>query len=106
MQAFYDQLVDDTGCAGERDTLECLRNVPIDQLMDAVNLSPNIASFSGLNLPWQPVIDGQFIARNPLSSLANGQYAKVPFITGDCDDEGTYVLCLFHVFFPILMTSQ
>jgi len=88
-QAFYDQIVNDTGCAGKRDTLGCLRTVPIDQLMDAINKTPSIASFSSLALPWKPATDGQFITRNPILSVANGQVAKVPFITGDCDDEGT-----------------
>jgi len=42
-----------------------------------------------LELAWRPTIDGQFFVRNPQESIQKGLYAKVPFITGDCDDEGT-----------------
>ena len=43
-QEFYDALVAETGCTGSADTLQCLREVPFDTLMEAVNQSPGIFS--------------------------------------------------------------
>ncbi|KAF8987035.1 Alpha/Beta hydrolase protein [Cyathus striatus] len=88
-QPVYDQLVSDTGCGGSNDTLTCLREVPYDTLLAAVNESPGLFSFQSLNLAYQPSIDGNFITRNPVSSVKKGLYARVPIISGDTDDEGT-----------------
>ena len=44
-QKDYDALVEETGCSGSSDTLECLREVPFNTLMNAINKSPGIFSF-------------------------------------------------------------
>ncbi|OCH92834.1 carotenoid ester lipase precursor [Obba rivulosa] len=88
-QKYYDALVDETGCAGEADTLECLRNVPYDELKAAVDKSPNQYSTQALNLAWLPRTDGKFLTAPPLHLVLNGSVANVPFINGNCDDEGT-----------------
>ena len=44
-QGYYDALVAGTGCTGAADTLQCLREAPYDQLMDAINDSPGILSY-------------------------------------------------------------
>jgi len=107
-QVYFDQLVNDTSCAAANDKLKCLRSVPFSQLMDAVNLSPSYASYQSLKLAWQPMVDGILFPRDPLISLQEGKYAKVllgmfseflyeltwmkvPFVTGDTEDEGTCV---------------
>ncbi|KDR73257.1 hypothetical protein GALMADRAFT_727490 [Galerina marginata CBS 339.88] len=88
-QPSFDQLVANTGCTGSPDAIACLRAVPFDKLSAAVNLSSSLFSFTSLALLWRPTIDGQVIVRDALESIEKGLYAKVPFITGDCDDEGT-----------------
>lgn len=88
-QQFFDQLVMDVGCTGSSDLIGCLRTIPFDNLGAAVNKSPNVWSFTSLTLIWGPTIDGNVIKRAPQESLLKGLYAKVPFVTGDCDDEGT-----------------
>ncbi|KAF8814379.1 carotenoid ester lipase precursor [Phlegmacium glaucopus] len=90
-QPFFDQLVADTGCKGSTDPISCLRTVSFDQLSTAMNRSPNFFSpmLPSLFLPFEPVVDGDFIARDPQVSIQEGLYAKVPIVTGDCDDEGT-----------------
>ncbi|TDL14970.1 sterol esterase [Rickenella mellea] len=85
----YDQLVGNTGCSNASDTLACLRSVSADALMAAVNESPNIFSFQSTKLAWMPSVDGVFLTRNAQDLVAQGLYARVPFVTGDCDDEGT-----------------
>ncbi|KAF8998244.1 Alpha/Beta hydrolase protein [Cyathus striatus] len=88
-QSVYDQLVADTGCAGSKDTVACLRTVPADDLLAAVNNTPSLFSFESLILSYEPSIDGELIARSPMTSVQEGLYAKVPIINGDTDDEGT-----------------
>jgi acetylcholinesterase len=44
-QKYYDALVSETGCSNASDTLQCLREVPYEALLDAVNQSPNIFSY-------------------------------------------------------------
>ena len=49
-QKYYDALVAQTGCTGAADSLQCLREVPYDKLMDAINDSPGILSYQVRNL--------------------------------------------------------
>jgi hypothetical protein len=49
-QGYYDFIVDQTGCAGSSNTLQCLREVPYDKLMNAINQTPNILSYQVNNL--------------------------------------------------------
>ncbi|KAI0942552.1 hypothetical protein AcW1_003149 [Taiwanofungus camphoratus] len=88
-QPYYDQLVEYTKCSGQADTLDCLRRAPYEQLIAAVNLTPTTYNYTTHNLAWQPRLDGEVFARNPQRSVEMGLYAKVPIISGDCDDEGT-----------------
>ena len=44
-QRYYDAIVDETGCSGQADTLQCLREVPYDTLKKAVDNSPSILSY-------------------------------------------------------------
>lgn len=44
-QPHYDALVQQTGCSGATDTLQCLRTLPIDTLRAAVDKSPGIFDY-------------------------------------------------------------
>ncbi|KAI0298090.1 Alpha/Beta hydrolase protein [Multifurca ochricompacta] len=88
-QPYYDDLVERTGCSGSPDTLACLRTVPYATLKDAMNKSPSIFAYQSLALAWQPRVDGNFLSDNPQKLVQEGKVADIPFITGDCDDEGT-----------------
>jgi len=78
--------------------------------MTAINNTPNVFSYSSINLAWRPTVDGVVITEDPQVSIQQGRYAKVntqiylvllslltqermqiPFISGNVDDEGTYV---------------
>ncbi|KAF8645416.1 hypothetical protein AX16_007831 [Volvariella volvacea WC 439] len=89
-QKYYDALVADSGCSGAADTLQCLRTVPYDVLKAAVNKSPGLFSYQSLNLAWQPRADGVFLTDHPQRLIQQGQIARIPFVTGNCDDEGTF----------------
>ncbi|TDL14964.1 carotenoid ester lipase precursor [Rickenella mellea] len=88
-QQYYDQLIINTGCTNASDTLACLRSVSADVLLNAVNVSPNLFSYQSMRLAWMPSVDGVFLTGNPQDSVADGNFAMLPLISGDCDDEGT-----------------
>jgi len=41
----YDAIVDATGCSGSEDTLQCLREVPYDEIKAAIDASPGIFAY-------------------------------------------------------------
>jgi len=88
-QQYYDFLVDETGCKGSLDTLECLRGVPQETLQAAVDETPSMLSYQALVFAWMPRVDGIFLTDNFQRLVQQGKIANVPFITGNCDDEGT-----------------
>ncbi|KAF9007463.1 carotenoid ester lipase precursor [Cyathus striatus] len=88
-QQHYDALVSQTGCSGAADTLSCLRALPYPVLKAAVDRSPGIFDYQSLNLAWPPRTDGVFITDHPQKLVQQGIVANIPFVTGDCDDEGT-----------------
>ncbi|KAK7025565.1 hypothetical protein VNI00_015918 [Paramarasmius palmivorus] len=88
-QKYYDAIVTETGCSGSADTLQCLREVPYQKLKAAINNSPGIFAYQSLNLAWLPRADGTFLTDNPQRLVQQGKVAKIPIVSGDCDDEGT-----------------
>ncbi|KAI9428534.1 hypothetical protein H4582DRAFT_672692 [Lactarius indigo] len=53
-----------------------------------VDSSQLIATYSPLALVWQVRVDGVFLADDPQKLVQQGNVARTPFVTGDCDDEG------------------
>ncbi|KAH9030331.1 carotenoid ester lipase precursor [Lactarius pseudohatsudake] len=88
-QQYYDFLVERTGCTSSSDTLACLRAAPYEELKAAMDSTPSFNSYQSAALVWQPRVDGTFLADNPLELTRQGKVAKIPFVIGDCDDEGT-----------------
>ncbi|KAI0373606.1 alpha/beta-hydrolase [Pilatotrama ljubarskyi] len=89
VQSAYDTVVENAGCAGTEDTLECLRNVPTDTLLAASADVPNLFDYPGLATAWAPRADGVFLEAPPQRSVLAGKVSKVPFLIGGCLDEGT-----------------
>ncbi|TFK27702.1 carotenoid ester lipase [Coprinopsis marcescibilis] len=88
-QPLYDFVVSDTGCAGSADTLDCLRKVPYKRLKASIDIAPDSVPFTGMRFPWIPRADGVMFSDNPQRLVQQGKVARVPYITGNCDDEGT-----------------
>jgi hypothetical protein len=42
-----------------------------------------------LALAWLPRIDGAFLVDSPQKLVQQGIVARIPLVSGDCDDEGT-----------------
>ncbi|KAF8835930.1 alpha/beta-hydrolase [Paxillus ammoniavirescens] len=88
-QKYYDALVSETRCSSASDTLQCLREVPYEKLLDAINKSPSGFSYQSTVLAWEPRVDGAFLTDYPHNLVQQGPVADIPFVNGGCDDEGT-----------------
>ncbi|KIM38332.1 hypothetical protein M413DRAFT_30176 [Hebeloma cylindrosporum] len=86
---YYDALVSDTGCSSARNSLQCLRDLPLATLKAGVDKSPDFFSYAGYPPIWTPRVDGVFLQDNPQKLIKAGKVAKVPFVAGNMDDEGT-----------------
>ena len=49
----------------------------------------NEPSPQSVALVWLPRVDGVFLVDGPQELLQRGEVAHIPFVSGDCDDEGT-----------------
>ncbi|KAI4934687.1 hypothetical protein J4E85_002545 [Alternaria conjuncta] len=101
-QAIYDRVVEAAGCASSADTLVCLRTVPYTKFLNAANTVPGILGYFTVNLSYLPRPDGKALSDSPDALVKAGKYAKVPFIVGDQEDEGT----LFGLFTSNLTTTK
>jgi len=54
-----------------------------------MNNSISDFSYQGLAIPWLPRVDGTFLTASPQQLVLEGRIADVPFVNGDCEDEGT-----------------
>lgn len=88
-QVVYDKVVSVAGCSSASDTLECLRGVDYATLLNATNSVRGILSYASLALSYLPRPDGTALTESPEILAQSGRYAKVPFIVGDQEDEGT-----------------
>jgi acetylcholinesterase len=75
----FDQVVADAGCTGSADLIACLRTIPLNTLMTAINKAQTSLSYSS-KTRFQPSVDGNLIVRDPLVSIQKGLYAKVLFV--------------------------
>ncbi|KAI0365186.1 alpha/beta-hydrolase [Pilatotrama ljubarskyi] len=89
LQPHYDAIVANTTCRGSDDTLDCLRRLPTDELLAAAATLPSLFDISGLDEPWKPHADGVFLEAPPQQLVLANSVANVPFLSGDCLDEGT-----------------
>ncbi|KAH8999622.1 carotenoid ester lipase precursor [Lactarius hatsudake] len=88
-QQYYDDLVERTGCSCSSNTLACLRATPYKKLKAAVDSTPSIFAYQSLALAWLPRVDGLFLVDEPQKLIQQGKVARIPFVAGECDDEGT-----------------
>lgn len=101
-QAVYDKVVETAGCEEADDTLGCLRELEFTDFLRAGNSVPAIISFSSVALSYLPRPDGTALPDTPDKLITNGNYAAVPFLIGDPEDEGT----LFSIFQPNLTSTD
>jgi len=63
-QGSYDKLVQDAGCASASDTLDCLRQLPYNELKGAMDQSASIFSYQVNHAFPQPKIQGTDLTRS------------------------------------------
>ncbi|KAL4893624.1 Alpha/Beta hydrolase protein [Aspergillus ambiguus] len=101
-QAVYDQVVASAGCSSASDTLECLRGLDYTDFLNAANSVPGLLSYHSVALSYLPRPDGKVLTKSPDVLGKCGNYAPVPFIIGDQEDEGT----LFALFQSNITTTD
>ncbi|VDC01022.1 unnamed protein product [Peniophora sp. CBMAI 1063] len=92
-QPRWDAFATNAGCGdflGNASLFDCLRALPLEAIRAAQDLSGSMFGYLGvIGIPWWPTADGDFLVEPPQQLVLNGSVSNVPFITGDCDDEGT-----------------
>lgn len=88
-QDVFDTVVQVGGCSGAADKLKCLRGLSFETFYNATNSVPGIMSYNSVALSYLPRPDGKVLTASPDVLARSGRYAKVPFIIGDQEDEGT-----------------
>ncbi|CEL11052.1 Putative Acetylcholinesterase/Butyrylcholinesterase [Aspergillus calidoustus] len=101
-QAVYDAVVSEAGCSSAPDTLECLRDLDYDSFLNAANSVPGVLSYHSVALSYLPRPDGTALTDSPDILAKTGRYARVPFISGNMEDEGT----IFALFQANITTKQ
>ncbi|KAI9758178.1 MAG: 37S ribosomal protein S22 [Chaenotheca gracillima] len=97
-QALYDAVVQNAGCSGSYDTLDCLRKVNYTTFSNAINSVAPKSGSGSLDVSYSPRPDGTILTKSSEILAEKGLFAKVPFIIGDQEDEGTiFVLSLSNV---------
>jgi len=96
-QAIFDQVTAISGCSDASDKLACLRAAPYNKFLEAQNSLPSVAGYGGLNLTFlaRPDHKYDFFPLSPELAAREGQFVKVPIITGNQEDEGT-LFCVYQ----------
>ena len=113
LQPYYDEIVANAGCQESADTLDCLRQLPLDAFMNATTPLPNLFGYQGLDSPWAPRADGVFLTAPAQHLVEAGSMANIPVMTGDALDEGTIfatgswnVTCVLYGLIPLNACSD
>jgi triacylglycerol lipase len=103
-QEVYDTVVSRAGCSQSSASLECLRGLDADTLLEKASSLNKEFKWLGGNPPYGPRPDpaDTFFPRNADAALVAGKFAKVPVLTGNSEDEGT----LFAILMANITTNQ
>lgn len=91
-QDVFDSVAKASGCnPADQDVLECLRKAPFDVFNAAMNSVDNFMTERSNDLAYlpRPDISDTFFGEYPEVSIAKGNYARVPVIMGNQQDEAT-----------------
>jgi triacylglycerol lipase len=88
-QEVYNAVVKAARCERKRDTLQCLRELPLADFERATNSIPGITAVETMRLLYIPRPDGELIRYSPEKLVNNSMFLAVPMILGNQEDEGT-----------------
>ncbi|PLB53376.1 cholinesterase [Aspergillus steynii IBT 23096] len=83
-QDLYDDLASKVNCSDVADTLQCLREVPFEELNSVLNGTDGNPAYS-----FSPVVDGDLLRNWGSVHLQQHEFVRVPIIAGTNTDEGT-----------------
>lgn len=88
-RAVFDGFVQRAGCGNADDKLACLREIPYEQYAAAQNSI--LLTGGSINFPYivRPDPASRFFATSPEVAIADGQFARVPVLAFNQQDEGT-----------------
>ncbi|VVT44443.1 uncharacterized protein SAPINGB_P000418 [Magnusiomyces paraingens] len=90
-QKAFDTVINGVGCDGADDKIACLRTKNTTEVTKASSGVSMVDAFLG----FSPHPDGDVISSNTFELFRKGKFAKVPYITGNQEDEGTLFTSLF-----------
>jgi triacylglycerol lipase len=96
------QVVNNAGCSAAADTLQCLRNLDYNSVLNAASSVPAMLGYQSLALAYLPRPDGVVLPESLDQLALKNKVAKVPYITGSQEDEGT----LFALFQSNVTTEE
>lgn len=87
----YNKFVNRAGCASASSPLECLRRQNVNQLQQAFNdyTLKDIYGVLPMFIGFTPRADGDILPDESFNLFTSGRFAKVPYISGNCEDEGS-----------------
>jgi carboxylesterase type B len=86
LKSVHAPLVAATGCETASSTLDCLRNLPTQKLLDAAASLPTLPG-GGLAVPFAPIIDGVVVVSDPYSALEAQVAGNFRMVAGSTTDE-------------------
>ncbi|CBF70087.1 hypothetical protein AN6148.2 [Aspergillus nidulans FGSC A4] len=78
-EVIYDSLVNLTGCAGENDSLVCLKRVDVQAIRDANQIISASHKYTTSSYTWAPVIDDEFLL-HPLTEATSHSLVETDYI--------------------------
>ncbi|KAI0628178.1 carotenoid ester lipase precursor [Trametes polyzona] len=98
LQPTFDFISSEVGCASAKDVLDCLRGVPAESLIAAIDKTQSDFTYESLSNPWTARFDGVFVQDNSQRLVLDGKVVDIPFVTGNNVDEGTvFTLAAFNI---------
>ena len=82
-QAMYDEVVAKVSCSSAANTLQCLREVPFEELNSVLNGTDGNPAYS-----FSPVADQDLVRGRGSVQLDQHEFIKVPILAGTNTDEG------------------
>lgn len=100
----FNHFAEYAGCNPEDEgVMDCLRSKSVEELRTAQNFGQAVdenATYDNISTAffgWGPRYDWGYIPDNPVELFKRGTFAKIPYITGNQEDEGSILTILFNI---------
>lgn len=84
------RVIDKASCSSAASAVQCLRDLSLDALMDATDVTYGDGLANNFGDIWLPQVDGDFLPAAPEDLVRAGRFARgVPAMIGWCEDDLT-----------------